>query len=248
MHLLGPATRVATTATSYAQIDKHGTLKGDLALKGAGDANLSGRTFPYLSPAERKRDTAQQPPPPLRYLNELADAVAQKGVKRITGNIIGNDAAWPWEPYASDWSIDDAVWGYGAPVSALTIVDNQLDLTVTPASRVDQAATVALIPSTGYYEIKADVKTAAAGTHADIRIDRDIGSRIVRVRGTVALGEPYSTEIAIEDPAEFAAQAFKQALEAHGIKVEGKAVAEHKPDVDMQGFSTESHVPVPALP
>jgi len=248
MHLLGPSTRVVTTATSYAQIDKRGTLKGDLALKGDGDANLSGRTFPYLSPAERKRDAAQQPPPPLRYLDELAEAVAQKGVKRITGNIIGNDAEWPWEPYASDWSIDDAVWGYGAPVSALTIVDNQLDLTITPAGRVDQAATVALIPSTGYYEIKADVKTAAAGTHADIRIDRDMGSRVIRVRGTVALGEPYSTEVAIEDPAEFAAQAFKQALEAHGIKVDGKAVAQHKPDVDMQGFSTESHDPIPALP
>jgi len=248
MHLLGPSTRVSTTATAYARVDKHGTLKGDLNLNGVGDANLSGRTFPYQSPSERKRDAAQQPPPPLRYLDELAAALAQKGVRKITGHIIGNDVAWPWEPYANDWSIDDAVWGYGAPVSALTIVDNQLDLSVVPAGRIDQPATVALTPNTGYYEIKAEVKTAAAGSHADIRIDRDMGSRIVRVRGTVALGEPYSTEIAIEDPAEFAAQAFKQALEAHGIKVEGKAVALHKPDVDMQGFFTESHDPVPTLP
>jgi len=248
MHLLGPSTRVITTATADAKIDKHGTLKGDLDLNGAGDANLSGRTFPYLSPAERKREAAQRPPPPLRYLDELAQAVAQKGVKRIKGDIIGSDAIWPWEPYAGDWSIDDAVWGYGAPVSALTIVDNQLDLTITPASRVDQPATVALLPSTGYYEAKADVKTVAKGSPADIRIDRDMGSRIVRVRGTVALGEPYSTEIAIEDPAEFAAQAFKQALEARGIKVEGRARALHQPDVDMQGFSTESHAPIPTLP
>jgi len=75
-----------------------------------------------------------------------------------------------------------------------------------------------------------------------------MGSRLVRVGGTVAIGTPYSTEIAIEDPAEFAAQALKQALEAHGIKVDGKAVAHHRSALDTGGFSDESHTPLPKLP
>ncbi|MEO7028182.1 MAG: D-alanyl-D-alanine carboxypeptidase/D-alanyl-D-alanine-endopeptidase [Acidobacteriaceae bacterium] len=252
MHLLGPSTHVTTTVVTAGEIDKHGTLKGDLLFTGRGDANLSGRSFPYLSPAERKRAAqagpVTQPPDPLRYVDELADGIAKKGVKRITGDIVGDDSVWPWEPYANDWSIDDAVWGYGAPVSALTVTDNQLELTVNPASTSGKPATVTLLPETGYYVVQTNVETVAGGSHANIRIDREIGSRIVRARGTVAIGEPYSTEIAIENPAEFAAQALKKALEARGIRVDGRALPRHKPDVDLQGFSAESRTPILTLP
>ena len=40
------------------------------------------------------------------------------GLKVVTGDVVGDDTLFPWEPYAEDWAIDDAVWGYGAPVSA----------------------------------------------------------------------------------------------------------------------------------
>jgi len=258
MHLLGPSSRLTTTVESAAMlpggnVPKDGTIHGDLVLRGVGDANLSARLFPYISTAERKRrDAAAQgpmiPPNPLRYIDLLAADVSNGHVKRIDGDIVGDDTIWPWEPYANDWSIDDAVWGYGAPVSALTITDNQLDLTVKPASTAGKAATVELFPDIDYYQIRNTVQTVAAKSSASIRIDRDIGSRLVRVTGTVAVGEPYTTEIAIEDPADFAAQALKQSLEAHGIKVKGKALAHHRDSVDTAGFSEESHTPIPGLP
>jgi D-alanyl-D-alanine carboxypeptidase/D-alanyl-D-alanine-endopeptidase (penicillin-binding protein 4) len=253
MHLVGPEMTVSTTARIASPVQSNGTVKGDIVLVGAGDANISGRQFPYLSPAERKRQAAASSAPavapdPLRYIDEMAASVAHKGVKRITGNVVGDDTLWPWEPYANDWSIDDAVWGYGAPVSALTINDNQLDLTIVPALAVGRAATAKLDPETGYYTLQVKVQTVAAGEPASIRIDRAIGSRTVRIVGTVALGKPYSTEIAIEDPAEFAAQAFKAALISHGVKVDGKAVALHRESSDTEGFSDESHEPLPTLP
>jgi len=253
MHLFGPTDTVSTVARITAGIDKHGAVMGDIALVGAGDANLSGRVLPYLSPAERKRQTeaSGQPvpaPDPLRYIDEMAAAVAAKGIRHIKGNVIGDDSLWPWEPYASDWSIDDAVWGYGAPVSALTIDDNQLDLTIEPAAEPGKPATAKLSPETGYYTLQVKVQTVAAKSPASIRIDRSIGSRVFQISGTVAVGEPYSTEVAIEDPAEFAAQAFKSALENHGVKVDGKALAQHARSVDTQGFSSESHEPIPTLP
>ncbi|MDQ2924922.1 MAG: D-alanyl-D-alanine carboxypeptidase, partial [Acidobacteriota bacterium] len=217
MHLLGPGTQLVTSVKMLKhegtglQAGVHGD---DLLLEGHGDANLSGRTFPYRSPGEHRRlaslaaqqGTTTTTPDPLRYLDELAAEIS-KLVQHIPGNIIGDDTLWPWEPYANDWSIDDAVWGYGAPVSALTIDDNQLDLTIEPAATVGKAASVKLFPTTDYYQLQADVKTVAAKSPASVRIDRAQGSHIVRVIGTVAVGEPYSTEIAIEDPAEFAAQA-----------------------------------------
>jgi D-alanyl-D-alanine carboxypeptidase/D-alanyl-D-alanine-endopeptidase (penicillin-binding protein 4) len=253
MHLLGPNMRVSTTAKFDGNIRTDATLWGNIILSGEGDANLSGREFPYLSPAERKRHTGEQKdssplPDPLRYIDELADAVARASVKHISGDVIGDDTLWPWEPYANDWSIDDAVWGYGAPVSALTINDNQLELTVKPGASAGKRATAMLAPETGYYQLQVDVQTVAAKTPADIRIDRAIGSRTVRIVGTVAENEPYSTEIAIEDPAEFTALVFKNALEAHGIKIDGKAIARHRLPLDTDGFSTESHIAIANLP
>jgi D-alanyl-D-alanine carboxypeptidase/D-alanyl-D-alanine-endopeptidase (penicillin-binding protein 4) len=257
MHLLGPSSRVVTVVKADGPTDSSGTLSGNVTLQGAGDANISGRTFPYISAAERKRlaaaAAAQGQPPappadPLRSLNDLAQRLAAGGVHHVTGDIIGDDSLWPWEPYANDWSIDDAVWGYGAPVSALTVNDNQLDLTVSPGAEAGKPGTVTLSPEIGYYQVHSDVKTVAAKAPASIRIDRDPGSRTIRVLGTVAVGEPYSTEVAIEDPAEFAAQAFKIALESQGVKVDGKAVPVHKRSADTAGFSEESHAPIPTLP
>ena len=57
-----------------------------------------------------------------------------KGVKRVTGDIVGDDTLYPYEPYAESWAQDDQVWGYGAPVSALSIANNQLELVVTPGA------------------------------------------------------------------------------------------------------------------
>ncbi len=253
MHLLGPLTRSSTAVTVPVPIAKDGTVEGNITLFGNGDANLSGVTLPYVSPAERRRQAAASgqaasQPHPLRYIDEMAAAVAAKGVKHITGDVVGDDTLWPWEPYANDWTIDDAVWGYGAPVSALTVTDNQLVLTVEPASAAGKSATARLEPETGYYTLEMAVQTVAAKEPASIRIDRAIGSREVRVTGTIAVGEPYATEIAIEDPAEFAAGAFLAALQANGVRVDGKAVATHRQSHDTRGFSDESREPILKLP
>ncbi len=92
---------------------------------------------------------------PLRYLAEMADQVAATGLKVVNGDVVGDDTLFPWEPYAADWSIDDTVWGYGAPVSALTINDNQLKVTVTPGAAAGMPATVAIDPAVAYYVVDA---------------------------------------------------------------------------------------------
>ena len=253
MHLLGSATRTSTVVITTTPVKSGGLVEGDIALIGNGDANLSGRTLPYIAPSEHKLQAPDAKHPstpanPLRYIDDMAASVAAKGIKHIRGNVIGNDTFWPWEPYANDWSIDDAVWGYGAPVSALTLDDNQLDLTIQPGTAPGQPATAKLTPETGYYSLQMNVKTIAAKQPASIRIDRSIGSRVLRIVGTVPMAEPYSTEIAIEDPAQFAAQALKTALQAHGIRVDGKALAVHRESDETRSFSNESREPLPDLP
>lgn len=221
-------------------------LQGDVTIFGDGDPNFSGRTLPYVPPAMRPKGP-QPPPNELRYIDELADKIKQKGITRIEGNIIGNDMLMPWEPYATDWSIDDAVWYYGAPVNALMIADNAINVKIAPGAKPGDAAVVVLNPALPYYTLDNQIKTAAKGEEAHYDIQRSIGSKTVHLYGKIAIGHQISEDIAIEDPAEYAALALKSALEERGIIVTGKARADHRVQPTIQ-FTKEVTEPIENLP
>src|SRR5437588_4978037 len=133
MALIGPDYRFHTTVETPATVDKRGRLNGDLLLVGRGDPNLSGRTLPFNLRTERKT-------PPLQALENLADQVVQKGVRYVDGDIIGDDSYYAFERYGLGWSQEDLVWEFGAPVSALSINDNVVFLTIQPADRAGERA------------------------------------------------------------------------------------------------------------
>jgi D-alanyl-D-alanine carboxypeptidase/D-alanyl-D-alanine-endopeptidase (penicillin-binding protein 4) len=247
MALLGPETTYETKIVGKGVFNGAARLKGDLVLVGAGDANLSGRTIPYVAPALRPNP----PPPtaaPLRYLEEMADQVAATGLKVVNGDVVGDDTLFPWEPYAENWTIDDAVWGYGAPVSALTINDNQIKVTVTPGDAVGKPATVVIDPAVPYYTLEISVTTGAVKSGGSVQMERMPGSKVLRIYGSIAQdAAPDVEEVAIEDPAEYAAVALKAMLEARGIVVTGKAWAEHAISSDTKGFMQESREAIPQL-
>src|SRR3954469_25657997 len=125
--LLGPDYRYRTTVESGGTLDTQGELHGDLKLVGRGDPNLSGRVLPYLQKTQRKT-------PHLLLLEQMADQVAQRGVKKIDGDVIGDDSFFAFERYPDGWSQDDLMWDYGAGVSALTVNDNVVFLSVLPGA------------------------------------------------------------------------------------------------------------------
>ncbi|NYF78795.1 D-alanyl-D-alanine carboxypeptidase/D-alanyl-D-alanine endopeptidase [Granulicella arctica] len=248
VHLLGGARRFETVVDGPSGSTVEATLHGDLTIHGSGDANLSGRAIPYVEPADKPKG-ADPVADPLRYLAEMADKVAATGVKRVTGDIVGDDTLFPWQPYAEDWAADDLVWGYGAPVSALTISDNQLRLTVTPGVKAGDAATVVLDPAMPYYTVEASVRTVAAKAPSSVDIERPLGSKVLKVSGTIAVDAGADVEeVAIQDPAEYAALALKAMLEARGIKVDGVARAEHRVIEEPSSFLKETREPLPNLP
>jgi len=221
------------------------SLEGDLVLVGDGDAYLSGRTMPYDSPTARPNG-ATPATDSLRYLSDMADQVAATGLKKVKGDVVGDDTLFPWEPYPEDWSIDDTIWGYGAPVSALTVNDNQIKVTVTPGLVEGKPATVTIDPAMPYFTLDTSRLTTGAkksGNH--VQFERPPGSKILRIYGSIAVDEkPDDEEAAIDDPAEYAAMAFKGMLEARGITVTGIAHAQHRAPDDATGFLTESHAPI----
>ena len=236
--LLGPEAKPVTRVLAEGAIHAHGTLQGDLILQGNGDATLSGRTYPYALHTER-------PAAPLAALEALADQVVQRGLRVVTGNVVGDDTAFPDERYGSGWVWDDLTWGYGAPISALTINDNAVYLNVFPGEHAgDPVTTIWNPPEAGaYYALENSARTA--GEQPALGVDRQPGSKTVRLFGTLPIssaGKHYA--LAIEDPAEFAASVFRQMLLARGVRVMGAAVARHRLSTDAEHFSAEQRTPL----
>ena len=225
--LLGPKARFDTTVQISAKIDKHGVLSGNLELVGSGDPNFGANNIPYVRPADLRKNTLP-PDGNIPDIEDLANQVAAKGIHRIEGDIVGDDRLFPWEPYPSEWSWDDLVWGYAAPVSALTIHDNQIDVSIAPGSGID--AVVATTPDLPYPAITNVVATQNGGKRdcEAINYSRPLGTKELRIEGDIPSGSgPCIEHIAILDPAEYAAQALKSALERRGIHVDGSARAAH---------------------
>jgi D-alanyl-D-alanine carboxypeptidase/D-alanyl-D-alanine-endopeptidase (penicillin-binding protein 4) len=219
---LGPEYRYHTTVETAGTIDKHGRLNGDLILVGRGDPNLSGRVLPYLHKTERTT-------PPLKLLEDLADQVVQKGIKTVDGDLVGDDTFYSFERFGEGWSQDDLMWEYGAPVSALTLNDNVIFVNVLPGSTAGDRAFIKFDPDSTYYEVDNRITTVAAGSGPKkISMDRQVGSRQLMLWGTIPLDDTGESEaLAIEDPADFAAQAFRSMLERRGVTVRGKQRVKH---------------------
>ena len=85
---LGPDYKFHTTLETRGTISPDGKLSGDVVLVGRGDPNLSNRKFPY----ELKEEFDG---PPEKVLAEFADALVARGVKEISGDVIGDDSYFP---------------------------------------------------------------------------------------------------------------------------------------------------------
>lgn len=218
---LGPGFVFRTTVESSAPPDAEGRVP-DLILVGRGDPNLGSRVLPYHLKTEFRS-------PADRDFEGLADQVMAKGVREVTGNIIADDSYYVYEPYPPDWAIDDTVWGYGAPVTALAFNDNSLKLCVLPASAVGAPAEVRLEPVADYYTLNNAVETTAAGAPAKIFVERAPGSMELDVWGHIPLdSRGIDEDVAIRNPPQFIGEMFCRLLEERGVKVDGQVIVRHK--------------------
>src|SRR6185295_15193686 len=207
LELIGPDYSSRTTVETNGMLDKHGRLTGDLVLVGRGDPNLSGRELPYAIHTERNDH-------PILVLEQLADTLAQKGVKYVDGDIIADDSYFAFERYGEGWTQDDLVWADGAPVSALTINDNVIFIQILPGARAGDKAFVSVTPFADYYTIDNRLLTTPAGTGRKIYINREPGATTLTLWGTMPMDDAGVNEgLASEDPAEFAANLFRHLLE-----------------------------------
>lgn len=220
---LGPGYKFLTTLETNGSLSPAGVLTGDLILVGRGDPNLSNRKFPFEAHEEFEG-------PPEKVLAELADALVSRGVKQITGDVVGDDSYFPRERYPNGWEIDDMVWDYGAPISAIVVNDNSFTITLTPGEHAGDPVTAAVEPLIPEVVVVNKVATIAAKEKADLRLTREAGSDTIVISGVMpAHSTPRKLPLAVQEPALQAAVLLRRALAERGIKVRGLARAVHEP-------------------
>ena len=237
---LGPSYRFRTTVETLGTLDSKGRLAGDIVLVGRGDPSLSNRRFPFEKEVQRDG-------PPEKFLAELADGVVARGLRQLDGDVIADDSFYAYERFPSGWTVDDIVWSYGAPVSALSFNDNVVSLEIRPADRPGAPATFALDPWAGYFTIENQVTTGPAGSERSLELVREPGSRTVELRGSLPLdARPSTLTLAVEEPAEHAAMLFKHLLEARGVRIYGQPLARHSPRTLPPGAAHGDETPAEA--
>ncbi|MEO0551078.1 MAG: D-alanyl-D-alanine carboxypeptidase/D-alanyl-D-alanine-endopeptidase [Pseudomonadota bacterium] len=161
-------------------------------------------------------------------LAELADQIASAGVP-VIGDIIGDDTLFPDERWGPGWSQEDLQFYYGTAVSALTVNENEVWLTVSPGAAEGDPADIAWRAGDDLYPLVNEVMTVAETGNRLIVRERQPGGDTVRVYGEIPLGtEPVTYEMGIEDAALFAALRLQRLLEARGVTVTGTARARHR--------------------
>jgi len=219
---LGAQYRLNTQIGADVPIDARGTLAGSLLFVGGGDPSLSGREYPYRNHSTAGGEYS------FHAVDELVKQLVARGLKRVEGDIVGDDRRYVWSPYADGWAANDEVWEYGAPVNALIVDDNSFAATIHPGETAGDPARITLLPPFEYFSIDNRVRTVD-GAERSVDVSRKTGGRQLHLWGTIGTRADSLTQLfAVDDPAVYAAEVLRDALLRQGIAVRGKAVARHR--------------------
>lgn len=204
---LGPNYRFSTDVLRDGEVDANGTLNGNLYIRGDGDPAFSKRFHPgkYSEPVDK-----------------LARAVAAAGIRRITGAVVGDATAFDNVLYPEGWLDRYKGSSYAARVSALSLAENVLWVTVDPAARPGANAVVTLEPGATTIAIRGRVSTVAGGG-ASVRASYMPDGNI-QVSGRIGTRSPVRRYgLVVNNPPAFTTGAFHAALLAAGVRVDGGA-------------------------
>src|SRR6266700_1582079 len=213
--------RVITSLYVNGRVDA-GVLQGDLILDGRGDPTWSARCYAVDTLASGVCDSS------FTAIDAIADSVRVKGIRRITGKLVGDGSYFEPTLIHYGWNAWDLTWWYAAPVSGLGFHDNSVDFHIAPGPAVDAPPVITWSPDVGLFNFENRARTVAAdsGTTIGDNFFRTPGTWAIWAEGTVALGHaPWIESFALPDPNLYAARALGTELLKRGVAIEGGAAS-----------------------
>ena len=205
LDLLGGDYRWRTSVYARKQADSNGVIDGELVLYGRGAPDL----------ISKPRGDAPS-------LTKLADQLYQAGVREVRGDVVGDESYFRGELFGMGWQWNDLQWYFGAEPSALSIDENSVEVTMSPAAKKGESANVIVTPNQNFVRLTNNATTGEHDAITTIGIIRGLSDNNVRVWGGFPVGgRAFSAFISVHDPTLWAATLFKQALIGRGIKVNG---------------------------
>ena len=191
-------------------ISAGGVVTGDLVLKGYGDPSLTSED-----------------------LAEIAAALKQKGINRVTGDLLVDESYFDGQRLGPAWMWDDEPYGYSAQISGLAVNKNSVSVTIAPGDKPQ----VTLQPDTSYLKVTNQLQSVPDRDEQDITIQRPRGKNEIVIFGTIgAKAEVYEEFVTMEDPALYVGEVWKQQLLAQGIAL--------RPQVKIEKTAVESGTPI----
>ncbi len=206
LEVLGDGFRIHTALRAEAKPDSAGTIRGSLYLHGGGDG--------LLSPDD---------------LDALARTLAQAGVKRVEGSVVGDGSLFTDGPYGFGWEWDDFSDEEFPQISALEVNEGVLGVHVAPGKAPGDPVTVTLTPPTDYLPVVVAAKTGAGDAPNDCAVSRPWDKNYFLVTGTLPPGAALDQNVPVKDPPLLAATLLRQSLVKAGILVTGRAVMGQTP-------------------
>ena len=220
--VLLPADYRVHTSLYAAGTVTNGVLEGDLIVYGRGDPTWSERCYSIDTLAVGACDSTWT------AVDAIADSLRARGIKRITGKIVGDGSY--FEPTLTHWNWGsfDLNWWYAAPVSGLGFHDNSVDFHITPGPFVDAPPVIDWNPDLQLFTFENRARTVPAdsGTTIGDNFFRKPGTLDIWAEGTVAVSRtPWIESFALPDPNLYAARALETSLHKKGVAVEGGAAS-----------------------
>jgi D-alanyl-D-alanine carboxypeptidase/D-alanyl-D-alanine-endopeptidase (penicillin-binding protein 4) len=208
LDLLGADYRWRTSVYANAQPDSDGQVHGDLILYGRGAPDLVANSNDGNS----------------RSLAGLADQLYQKGIRRVDGNIIGDESYFRGDPLGDGWQWTDLQWYFGAEASALSINGNEVDVNVLPPEKVSGQPAVRVSNARANFVVQNRMGVADKERRPTVGLHRGLSDNNLEVWGEFTpASKGFGARLSVHNPALWAARLFVDALKARGIAVAGEA-------------------------
>ena len=206
LETLGKDFQFKTTIQYDGEIDEHGILHGNIYIQGGGDPALGSRKF---------QDYYYQP----YFIATWVQAIQAKGIKKITGAVIGDDQIYADLIVPARGVVEDLGKDYGGEVSGLSIFDNLCTITLKAGGEGEVASVIGMAPP---LPKKVQVISQAKGAtiaHKKVYIKGFPDHPVRVIQGKIPCGKRVTVQTTSPDPAYWAAYTLHQALQEQAIEV-----------------------------